>query len=38
MKENRFMSDDKDLRDVYNKIPKSYDRANALISFFQDVK
>jgi len=38
MKENKFLADDKDLRDIYNKIPKSYDRANALISFFQDVK
>lgn len=31
-------ADDKNLRDIYNKIPESYDRANALISFFQDVK
>jgi|GEM_PF-292753 Methylase involved in ubiquinone/menaquinone biosynthesis len=29
---------DEELRNVYNDIPKFYDRANALISFFQDVK
>ncbi len=27
-----------ELREVYNDIPEFYDRANALISFFQDVK
>ncbi|EFD92897.1 MAG: Methyltransferase type 11 [Candidatus Parvarchaeum acidophilus ARMAN-5] len=32
------MINNKDLRDTYNKIPKFYDRANALISFFQDTK
>lgn len=27
-----------ELREIYNDIPKFYDRANALISFFQDVR
>jgi demethylmenaquinone methyltransferase/2-methoxy-6-polyprenyl-1,4-benzoquinol methylase len=35
---NNSVADDVNLRDIYNKIPKSYDRANALISFFQDIK
>ncbi len=38
MTKNSFIADDGNLRDIYNKIPKSYDRANALISFFQDIK
>ncbi|MEM0139981.1 MAG: class I SAM-dependent methyltransferase [Ferroplasma sp.] len=29
---------DEELNYIYNKIPKGYDRANAYISFFQDVK
>lgn len=29
---------DKELNSIYNKIPEGYDRANAYISFFQDVK
>ncbi len=29
---------DKELNLIYNKIPEGYDRANAYISFFQDVK
>ena len=29
---------DEELRQVYNDIPKSYDRANRFISFYQDVK
>ncbi|AEE93132.1 UbiE/COQ5 methyltransferase [Acidianus hospitalis W1] len=27
-----------DLRNIYNDIPRFYDRANAMISFFQDIK
>ncbi|EFD92446.1 MAG: uinone biosynthesis methyltransferase [Candidatus Parvarchaeum acidophilus ARMAN-5] len=38
MTKNSFIADDGNLRDIYNTIPKSYDRANALISFFQDIK
>ncbi len=29
---------DRELNSIYNKIPEGYDRANAYISFFQDVK
>lgn len=38
MTKKEVLADNKDLRDTYNKIPKFYDKANTLISFFQDTK
>ena len=34
MTKNSFIADDGNLRDIYNEIPKSYDRANAWISAY----